>query len=145
MRPMIRVFVLAAVFASASAAFALDRVAVNVPVSFETHGKTFPSGTYELEFDSIHDTLKVSSKTDTKMSYIWIAAPAEVGPDISTLSLKFDNIAMAYMCCATIGSRCGTHRYCNYVKEASFNMKRPAGAAGSGDTQVVSYSSLHPS
>jgi hypothetical protein len=24
------------------------------------------------------------------MSYIWIAAPAEVGPDISTLSLKFD-------------------------------------------------------
>jgi len=93
MRPMIRVFVLAAVFASASAAFALDRVAVNVPFSFETHGKTLPSGAYEVEFDSIHDTLKLSSKTDTKMSYIWIAAPAEVGPDTSTPSLKFDNRA----------------------------------------------------
>ena len=90
---MIRIFVLAAVFASASAAFALDRVAVNVPFSFETHGKTFPAGTYEVEFDSIHYTLKLSSKTDTKMFYIWTAAPAEVGPDTSTLSLNFDNRA----------------------------------------------------
>jgi hypothetical protein len=93
MRPMIRIFVLAAVFASASAAFAFDRVALNVPFSFETHGETFPAGTYEVEFDWIHHTLKLSSKTDTKMSYIWIAAPVEVGPDISTLSLKFDGRA----------------------------------------------------
>jgi hypothetical protein len=93
MRPMIRVFVLAAVFASASAAFALDRVGVNVPFSFEMHGETLPAGTYEVEFDWIHHTLKLSSKTDTKMSYVWIAAPAEVGPDKSTLSLKFDDRA----------------------------------------------------
>jgi hypothetical protein len=93
MRPMIRMFVLAAVFASATAAYAFDRVAVNVPFSFEAHGETFPAGTYQVEFDSFHHTLKLSSKTDTKMSYIWIAAPAEVGSDISTLSLKFDDIA----------------------------------------------------
>jgi hypothetical protein len=93
MRPMIRIFVLAAVFASATAAYAFDRVSVNVPFSFETHGETFPAGTYEVEFDSFHHTLKLSSKTDTKMSYIWIAAPAEVGPDTSTLSLKFDDRA----------------------------------------------------
>jgi hypothetical protein len=93
MRPMIRIFVLAAVFASTSAAFAFDRAAVNVPFSFETHGDTLPAGTYEVEFDWIHHTLKLSSTTDTKMSYIWIAAPAEVGPDTSTLSLKFDDRA----------------------------------------------------
>ena len=93
MRPMIRMFVLAAVFASATAAYAFDRAAVNVPFSFETHGETLPAGTYEVEFDSIHYTLKLSSKTETKMFYIWIAAPAEVGPDTSTLSLKFDNRA----------------------------------------------------
>jgi hypothetical protein len=93
MRPMIRIFVLAAVFASATAAYAFDRVSVNVPFSFETHGETFPAGTYEVEFDSFHHTLKLSSKTDTKMSYIWIAAPAEIGPDTSTLSLKFDDRA----------------------------------------------------
>jgi len=67
---MIRVFVLAAVFASASAAFALDRVAVDVPFSFEMHGETLPAGTYEVEFDWIHHTLKLSSKTDRKMSYV---------------------------------------------------------------------------
>jgi hypothetical protein len=38
----------------------------------------------------MHHTLKLSSKTDTKISYIWIAAPAQV-PDKSTLSLKFDD------------------------------------------------------
>ena len=86
-------FVLAGVFASATAAFAIDRVGVNVPFSFETHGETFPAGTYEVEFDSFLHTLKLFSKTDTKMSYIWIAAPAEVGPDTSMLSLKFDNRA----------------------------------------------------
>jgi hypothetical protein len=90
MRRMIPMFVLAAVFTSATAAFAFDRAVVNVPFSFEIHEKTFPAGTYEVEFNSIHHTLKLSSKTETKMSYIWIAAPAEVGPDISTLSLKFD-------------------------------------------------------
>jgi len=90
MRPMIRIFVLAAVFASTSAAFAFDRAAVNVPFSFETHGETLPAGTYEVEFDWIHHTLKLSSKTDTKISYIWIAAPAQLSPDKSTLSLKFD-------------------------------------------------------
>jgi hypothetical protein len=90
MRPMIRMFVLAAVFAIATAAFAIDRVMVNVPFSFKTHGETFPAGAYEVEFDSIYHTLKLSSKTDTKLSYTWIASPAEFNPNMSTLSLKFD-------------------------------------------------------
>ncbi len=41
MRPMIRMFVLAALSASATVAFALDRVMVNVPFNFESDGKTF--------------------------------------------------------------------------------------------------------
>jgi hypothetical protein len=90
MRPMIRIFVLVAVFASATAAFAIERVIVNVPFSFKTHGETFPAGGYEVEFDSIYHTLKLSSKTDTKMSYVWIAYPAEFNTNMSTLSLKFD-------------------------------------------------------
>jgi len=47
MRPMIRMFVLAAASASATAAFAFDRVTVNVPFNFETQGKTFPAGSSE--------------------------------------------------------------------------------------------------
>jgi hypothetical protein len=90
MRAMIRMFVLAAVFASASAAYALNRGAVNIPFSFETHGKVLPAGRYVVDFDWMRHTLKLSSKTDTKMSYFWSAAPAQVGADISTLSLEFD-------------------------------------------------------
>jgi len=90
MRPMIRMFVLAAVSASATAAFAFDRVTVNVPFNFETHGKTFPAGTYRVESAANHYALTLSSKTDTKMSFTWVASPAEFGPNISTLTLKFD-------------------------------------------------------
>jgi hypothetical protein len=87
---MIRMFVLAAVFASATAAFASDRVMVNVPFSFKTRGETFPAGAYEVEFDSIRHALKLSSKTDTKMSYSWIASPTGFSHNMSTLSIKFD-------------------------------------------------------
>jgi len=62
MRPMIRMFVLAAVFGSATAAFAIESAVVNVPFNFKTHGETFPAGIYEVECDLFHDTLKLSSK-----------------------------------------------------------------------------------
>jgi hypothetical protein len=32
----------------------------------------------------------LSSKTDTKVSFTWIASSTEFRPDMSTLSLKFD-------------------------------------------------------
>ena len=90
MRPIIRMFVLAAVSASATAAFAFDRVTVNVPFNFETHGKRLPAGIYKVESASNHFALRLSSNTDTKVSFTWIASPAEFGPNMSTLSLTFD-------------------------------------------------------
>jgi hypothetical protein len=90
MRPIIRSFVLAAVSASATTAFAFDRVTVNVPFNFETHGKTLPAGTYKVESASNHCALTLSGNTDTKVSFTWMASPAEFGPNMSTLSLKFD-------------------------------------------------------
>jgi hypothetical protein len=90
MRPMIRIFVLAAALVSTAAAFAQDMARINVPFSFETHGETFPAGAYEVEFESIYHTLRLSSRTDTKVSHRWIASPAEFSPNMSTLSLKFD-------------------------------------------------------
>ena len=90
MRPIVRMFVLATVWASATAAFAFDRVTVIVPFNFESHGKTFPAGTYKVESAVNHYALTLSSKTDTKMSATWIASPEDFGPNVSTLSLKFD-------------------------------------------------------
>jgi hypothetical protein len=64
--------------------------AIGYVFNFETHGKTFPAGTYTVESAANHYTLTLFSKTDTKMSFTWIASPAEFGPNMSTLSLKFD-------------------------------------------------------
>jgi hypothetical protein len=91
MRPMFRIFVLAGALVSTAAAFAQDRVVVNVPFSFETGGKIIPAGTYEVEFDPKFHALKLSSRTDMKLSYAWLAGPAIFGPDMSALSLKFDH------------------------------------------------------
>jgi hypothetical protein len=90
MRPIIRMFVLAAVSASATAAFAFDRVTVNVPFNFETRGKTFPAGTHTAESAANHCALTLSSNTDTRVSFTWIASPAEFGHNMLTLSLRFD-------------------------------------------------------
>ena len=90
MRPIIRSFVLAAVSASATTAFGFDRVTVNVPFNFETHVKTLLAGTYKVESASNHCGLTLSSNTDTKVSFTWIASLAEFSPNMSTLSLRFD-------------------------------------------------------
>ena len=91
MRPMIRMFMLAAVAASATAAFASDAIIVNVPFSFESHGKAFPAGKYQVEFESAQYTLMLFSKTDTRKSFMWTAFPAEYTPKMARLALKFDS------------------------------------------------------
>jgi hypothetical protein len=90
MRSITRIFILAAISASATAALAQHSVEVNVPFRFETHGKIFPAGAYEVKFDQKQNALKLSGKTDTKISYTWIATPADSGPRAPSLSLKFD-------------------------------------------------------
>jgi hypothetical protein len=93
MRSIIRIFVLAAALVSTAAAFARDRVGVNVPFSFETRGKICPPGSYEVEFDPNFYALNLSSKTDRKIIYIWIASPADFGPNASEVSSRFDHAA----------------------------------------------------
>ena len=93
MRSMIRTLMLASIAASATAAFASDSVIVNVPFSFETHGKAFPAGKYEVEFYSRAYALRLSSKTDTSKSFMWAAVPADYTPKMARLALKFDSEA----------------------------------------------------
>jgi hypothetical protein len=93
MRPMIRTFLMAAVAASATAAFASQTMTVNVPFSFESHGKSYPAGKYAVEYDSTCHDLMLFSKVDTHKSFMWIAIPAEYNSKMPMLSLKFDNEA----------------------------------------------------
>jgi hypothetical protein len=85
-----RIFVLTAMSASATAAFAQHSADVNVPFSFETHGEKFPAGAYQVKFDQKQHALKLSGKTGTRFSYTWIATPADSVPGAPALSLKFD-------------------------------------------------------
>lgn len=93
MRPMIRMFVLAAVAASATAAFASETIAVDVPFSFDAHGKAFPAGRYQVEYNSTINSLRILSKADTNKSLMWLALPADYTPRMARLSLLFDNEA----------------------------------------------------
>jgi hypothetical protein len=93
MRQKIRMFVLAAVAASATVAFASETMAVNVPSNFEDHGKAFPAGRYLVDYDSTMNSLTLLSKTDTKKSLTWIAGPAEYSSDMARLTLRFDSEA----------------------------------------------------
>ena len=93
MRPMIRVFTLAAIAASATAAFASEKMTVNVPFNFQTHGKAFPAGKYQVEFDSLDNALRLFNKTDASKSFMWVASPAEYSPKMPRLALKFDSEA----------------------------------------------------
>jgi hypothetical protein len=88
---MIRLFVLAAATVSATAAFALDKVTVNVPFNFESHGKVYQAGQYDVKLDMARNVLTLSSKTDTKHSLMWAVSPAEFGPNTPDLSIKFDD------------------------------------------------------
>jgi hypothetical protein len=90
MRSITCIFVLAAVSASATAAFAQHSADVSVPFSFETHGEKFPAGAYQVKFDQKQHALKLSGKTSTRNSCTWIATPADSVHGAPALSLKFD-------------------------------------------------------
>ncbi len=91
MQPMTKMLVLAAALVSTSAAFAYTNTTVNIPFNFETHGKIYPAGKYDVKLDPNQNVITLSSRTDTKTSLMWTASPADFGPQMPLLSLKFDN------------------------------------------------------
>lgn len=91
MRPMTRIFTLAAALVSTSAAFAYSKVTVNVPFNFETHGKTYQAGTYDVTLDQNQGVIKLSNHYHPGQTIMWMASPAEFGPNAPTLSMKFDD------------------------------------------------------
>lgn len=91
MRPMTRMFIFGAALASSSAAFALSKVMVNVPFNFESHGKTYQAGKYDVQLDSSQNIIRMFNHYHPEQSVMWTASPAELGPNAPTLSMKFDD------------------------------------------------------
>lgn len=91
MRPMTRMFVFAAALASSSAAFALSKVTVNVPFNFESHGKSYQAGQYDVRLDTSQGVITLTNHSHPSQTVMWSAFPAEFGPNMPALSLKFDD------------------------------------------------------
>jgi hypothetical protein len=89
MRFMLRTFALSSVAFCATAALAASNT-VNIPFNFESHGRAFPAGRYEVSLDS-HANVLTLSNAETGRSAMWIAGPAENNPASPKLRLKFDD------------------------------------------------------
>jgi hypothetical protein len=74
------------------AAVALDKATVDMPFSFESHGKVFPASKYDVELSKDHSYLTMVSRTNPAVSIWWLATPAESGPNDTRLSIQFDRI-----------------------------------------------------
>jgi hypothetical protein len=81
-----------ALFVSAPGAFAAEKVTVNIPFSFESHGKHFPASQYEvaLSDDRVHLTL--SDKELPSLSLSILVESYESDRTVPTLSIRFQNI-----------------------------------------------------
>ena len=93
MRTTTRMFVFAAALASSSAAFALNKATVTVPFNFESHGKTFQAGRYDVQLDASQNVLRLISREHPSQSVMWMASPADFGPNMPAVSIKFDDAA----------------------------------------------------
>jgi hypothetical protein len=91
MRPMTKMFVLAAALVSSSAAFAVSKVTVNVPFNFESHGKTYQAGKYDVVLNQSENVITLTNHSHPGQFVMSMASPTEFGPDAPTLSMQFDN------------------------------------------------------
>jgi hypothetical protein len=89
MRSIMRMLVLAPALCT-TAAFALDRVSVNMPFSFENHGRVFPASRYDVSLSDDRRMLTLTSRTNPADTANWMTLSAERGPMDPELSMQFD-------------------------------------------------------
>jgi hypothetical protein len=87
------------------AAFAIDKATVDMPFRFESHGKIFPAGKYDVELTGNRACLTIVSRTDPTVRSVWVATPADFGPNDTALEIQFDRINnMAELHAVRLGS-----------------------------------------
>jgi hypothetical protein len=91
MRSITWMFVLTSVLCT-PAAFAVDKASVNVPFSFESHGKVFPASQYDVTLQDDRTILTLTSRTNPADTASWTTIPAGMGPNDATLSFQFDRV-----------------------------------------------------
>jgi biopolymer transport protein ExbD len=80
-----------ALFLCATAAFANETTAVNIPFSFESHGKLFPASQYVVSLTDDRRHISITDREAPVRRVVLQVNPAEIKPQDPTLSIKFDN------------------------------------------------------
>jgi hypothetical protein len=89
MRSILRMLVLTPALCT-TAAFAIDRVSVNMPFNFESHGRIFPASRYDVSLNDDRRMLTLTSRTNPADTITWMTLSADEGPMDPELSLQFD-------------------------------------------------------
>jgi len=89
MRSILRMLILTPALCSA-AALAIDRVSVNMPFSFESHGRIFPASRYDVSLNNDRRMLTLTSRTNPADTATWMTLSADTGPLDPELSMEFD-------------------------------------------------------
>ena len=89
MRPKALMLVLAP-FLCTTAAFAVERVSVDLPFSFESHGESFPANRYDVTLNDDLHFLIIRSTTLPAKSLTFMVTNAEVKAGAPQLSIRFD-------------------------------------------------------
>src|SRR5258708_36785362 len=88
MRSILRMLVLTPALCT-TAAFAVDRASVDMPFSFESHGRVFPASRYDVSLTNDRRMLTLTSRTNPADRATWMTLSADRGPldpEWSTLS-----------------------------------------------------------
>jgi hypothetical protein len=89
MRSILRMLVLTPALCT-TAAFAADRVSVDMPFSFESHGRVFPASRYDVSLTNDRSMLTLTNRTNPADRAAWMTLSADRGPLDPELSLQFD-------------------------------------------------------
>jgi acetoacetate decarboxylase len=87
------VWMLALTFAvSPSVAFGVDKATVDLPFNFESHGKAFPAGQYDVISSMNRNFLTIVNRTDPAANSLWVVTPVSLNPNDAALLIQFDRI-----------------------------------------------------
>jgi hypothetical protein len=89
MRSILRMLVLTPALCT-TAAFAVHRVSVDMPFSFEIHGRVFPASRYDVSLTDDCRMLTLTSRASPADRATWMTFSADKGPMDPDLSLQFD-------------------------------------------------------
>jgi biopolymer transport protein ExbD len=90
MRPKALMLVLAP-FLCTTAAFAVEKISVDVPFSFESHGQQFPANRYDITLNDDLHLMTIRSTEFPAKSMSLMVTNAEIKAGAPQLSIRFEN------------------------------------------------------